>query len=134
VTVGDADRIRRAYQVWNESGPAGVVDGFYAENAIYRESPEWPGAGVYQGRDAIVARLQSLVDLIGPFEVRIDRLVDAGDDLFVAITEMIGEAAKTDAPYTQSFGVVHRMRDGMIVEADYYLHPTDALRAAGIKE
>lgn len=30
----DADRIRRAYEVWNESGPAAVVEQFWAEDAI----------------------------------------------------------------------------------------------------
>ena len=35
----DADRIRRAYEVWNESGPEAVTDQFWAEDAVYREGP-----------------------------------------------------------------------------------------------
>ena len=42
----DADSIRRAYEVWNESGPAAVTDQFWAEDAVYREGPGWPNAGV----------------------------------------------------------------------------------------
>ena len=37
-------------------------------------------------------------------------------------------------PYTQSFAVVHRLRDGLIVEADYYLDRDQALQAAGVSE
>jgi ketosteroid isomerase-like protein len=130
----DAERIRRAYEVWNESGAAAVIEGFYAEDAVYREGPGWPGAGVFQGRDAILARMHALVELAGPLEVRLDRLVDAGDGRFVAFTEIVGEAAASDPPYTRSFCVVHRMRDGLIVEADYYLDPDEALRAVGLDQ
>jgi ketosteroid isomerase-like protein len=43
---------------------------------------------------------------------------------------MVGQGA--NAPYTQSFAVVHRLRDGLIVEADYYLDRDQALQAAGL--
>jgi hypothetical protein len=38
----DANSIRRAYEVWNESGPAAVTEQFWAEDAVYREGPGWP--------------------------------------------------------------------------------------------
>jgi hypothetical protein len=77
--------------------------------------------------------MQSLIDLAGPIEVRLDDLIEVGDGRFVACTRMVGQGAK--APYTQSFAVVHRLRDGLIVEADYYLDrdPSATSRgAAGI--
>ena len=52
----DADTIRRAYVVWNESGPEAVTDQLWAEDAVYREGPGWPNAGVYRGRAAALAR------------------------------------------------------------------------------
>jgi ketosteroid isomerase-like protein len=128
----DADNIRRAYEVWNESGPAAVTAEFWAEDAVYREGPGWPNAGVYRGRAAALARMQSLIDLVGPIEVRLDELIDLDDGRFVACTRMVGHGA--DAPYTQSFAVVHRLRDGLIVEADYYLDRTQALQAVGLPE
>jgi ketosteroid isomerase-like protein len=128
----DADRIRRAYEVWNESGPAAVTDQFWAEDAVYREGPGWPDAGVYKGRAAALERMQSLIDLVGPIEVHLDDLIDVGDGLFVACTPMVGEGASS--PYTQFFAVVHRLRDGLIVGADYYLDRAQALEAAGLEE
>ena len=59
---GDADTIRRAYEVWNEAGPGAVTDRFWAEDAVYREGPGWPNAGVFRGRAAALARMQSLID------------------------------------------------------------------------
>jgi ketosteroid isomerase-like protein len=93
----DADRIRRAYEVWNESGPAAVVERFWAEDAVYREGPGWPDATVYEGRGAALAHMQALIDLVGPIEVRLDELIDVGDGRFVACTRMVGEGA-SDAP------------------------------------
>jgi ketosteroid isomerase-like protein len=127
----DAERIRRAYEVWNESGPAAVTDQFWAEDAVYREGPGWPDAGVYRGRAAALERMRSLIELVGPIEVRLDELIDVGDGRFIACTSMVGEGA--DAPYTQSFAVLHRLRDGLIVEADYYLDRAQALEAAGLE-
>ncbi len=129
----DADRIRRAYEVWNESGPAAVTEKFWAEDAVYREGPGWPDAGVYRGRAAALERMQSLIDLLGPIAVHLDQLIDVGDGRFVACTRIVGES-EAEAPYTRSFAVVHRLRDGLIVEADYYLDRGQALEAVGRAE
>jgi ketosteroid isomerase-like protein len=126
----DADSIRRAYEVWNESGPEAVTQQFWAEDAVYREGPGWPNAGVYRGRDAALARMRSLIELVGPIEVHLDELIEVADGRVVACTSMVGQGA--NAPYTQSFAVVHRLRDGLIVEADYYLDRNQALQAAGL--
>ena len=129
----DAETIRRAYQVWNESGPAAVTEEFWAEDAVYREGPGWPGAGVYRGRAAALERMQTLIDLVGPMAVHLDDLIDVGDGRFVACTRIVGETEE-EAPYTRSFAVVHRLRDGLIVEADYYLDRAQALGSVGLSE
>ncbi len=128
----DADRIRRAYEVWNESGPVAVTEEFWAQDAVYREGPGWPDAGVFKGRAAALARMQALIDLAGPIKVRLDELIDVGDGRFVACTHLVGESAASDPPYTQSFAVVQRLRDGLIIEADYYLDRAQALEAVGL--
>jgi ketosteroid isomerase-like protein len=129
----NADNIRRAYEVWNESGPAAVTEQFWAEDAVYREGPGWPNAGVYRGRAAALARMKELIDLTGQIEVQLDDLIEVGDGRFVACTRIVGRGAD-DAPYTRSFAVVHRLRDGLIVEADYYLDREQALEAVGLPE
>jgi ketosteroid isomerase-like protein len=128
----DAATVRRAYEVWNELGPAAVIEQFWAEEAVYREGPGWPDAGVYRGRAAALERMQSLVELVGPIEVRIDDLIDLDDGRVVACVRNVGQGPAADTPYTQSFAVVHRLRDGLIVEADYYLDRSAALEAVGL--
>jgi ketosteroid isomerase-like protein len=126
--------IQRAYAVWNESGPAAVVEQFWAEDAVYREASGWPDAGVYRGRAAALDRMQSLVELVGPIKVGIDDLVDLGDGRLVACVRIVGQDAAGAAPYTQAFAVVHRLREGLVVEADYYLDRAAALKAVGLRE
>jgi ketosteroid isomerase-like protein len=130
----DAARVRRAYEVWNESGPAEVVEQFWAEDAVYREVPGGPGAGEYRGRDAALQRMRGLVDLVGPLEVALEDLVDLGDGRLIACVRTVGQGAAGDAPYTQSFAVVHRLRDGLVVEADYYMDRAEAFEAVGRQE
>src|SRR5215203_6465447 len=127
----DAATVRRAFEVWNESGPAAVIDQFWAEDAVYREGPGWPETGVYEGRAAALERLQSLVELVGPLEVRLDEL---DDGRLIACARLLGPDAASLAPYTDSFAVVHRLRDGLIVEADCYLDRAAALEAVGLRE
>jgi ketosteroid isomerase-like protein len=129
----DAATIRRAYETWNESGPAAVIEQFWAEDGVYREGPGWPDAGVFQGRDAALERMQSLVDLAGPIRVEIDDLIDLDDGRLVACVRNVAQTGGGEAPYTQSFAVVHRLRDGLIVEADYYLDRAAALEAVGLR-
>ena len=128
----DADTIRRAYEVWNESGPAAVTERFWAADAVYREGPGWPDGGVFRGRAAALARMQALIGLVGPIKVSLDELIDVADGRFVACTRMVGQSAASDPPYTQTFAVVQRLRDGLIIEADYYLDRAQALEAVGL--
>jgi ketosteroid isomerase-like protein len=78
--------------------------------------------------------MQRLVELVGPIEVGIDDLVDLGDGRVVACVRTTPQDPAGDLPYTQSFAVVHRLRDGLIVEADYYLDRDAALAAVGVRE
>jgi ketosteroid isomerase-like protein len=134
MSLEDAATIRRAYEVWNESGPAAVIERFWAEDAVYREGPGWPGGGVFRGKAAALERMQSLVDLVGPIEVRVDDLIELDDGRLIACVRTVGQGAASDLPYTQSFAVVHRLRHGLIAEADYYLDRAAALAAVGLRQ
>jgi ketosteroid isomerase-like protein len=129
----DAATIRRVYEVWNESGPAAVIEQFWAEDGVYREGPGWPDAGVYEGRRAALERIQNLVELAGPIEVRLDDLIELPDGRLLACVRNVVRGAASAPPYTGTFAVVHRLRDGLIVEADYYLDRAAALEAVGLR-
>lgn len=132
MSQADADTIRRAFETWNEEGAEAVVDRFWTEDAVYREMPGWPDAGVFRGRDEVLERMRSLVEFMGPIEVSLEDLIETGDGRLVAVVRMVGEPDEGSTSYTQSFAVVHRMREGRVAEADYYLDPVEAFAATGI--
>jgi ketosteroid isomerase-like protein len=66
--------------------------------------------------------------------VHLDELIEVGDGRFIACTRMVGDSASSELSYTQSFAVVHRLRDGLVIEADYYLDRVQALEAVGLGE
>ena len=66
--------------------------------------------------------------------MRVDDLIDLGDGRLVACVRIVGQDAASATPYTQSFAVMHRLREGLVVEADYYLDRAAALDAAGLRE
>ena len=132
MSQADADTIRRAFETWNEEGAEAVVERYWTEDAVYREMPGWPDAGIFRGREQVLERMRSLVEFLGPIEVRLEDLIESADGRLVAVVRMQGEAEEGATSYTQSFAVVHRMRDGRVAEADYYLEPAHALDATGI--
>jgi ketosteroid isomerase-like protein len=132
VSQADADTIRRAFETWNEEGAQAVVERFWTEDAVYREMPGWPDAGVYRGRDEVLERMRGLVEFMGPIEVSLEDLIEADDGRLVAVVRMVGAAEEGATSYTQTFAVVHRMRGGRVAEADYYLEPAHAFDATGI--
>jgi ketosteroid isomerase-like protein len=87
---------------------------------------------VFRGREAALERMESILSLVGPIEVLLEDLLETPDGRFVALVRMVGGGTESAPPYTQSFAVVHRVRDGRVAEADYYLDPAQALDATGI--
>ena len=132
MSQADADTIRRAFETWNEEGAEAVVDRFWTEDAVYREMPGWPDAGEYRGRDEVLERMRGLVEFMGPIEVSLEDLIETDDGRLVAVVRIVSEPDEGSTSYTQSFAVVHRMREGRVAEADYYLDPVEAFDATGI--
>jgi hypothetical protein len=52
LSVGNADRIRELVAAFNRRDLA-AVPVLFARDVEFRESPEWPEAGVYRGLDAL---------------------------------------------------------------------------------
>ena len=77
-----------------------------------------PRSAIVTGGASTLAHMQALVDLVGTIEVRLDELIEADDGRFVACTRIVGPGEAGEAPYTRTFAVVHRLRGGLLVEAD----------------
>src|SRR5689334_12156382 len=64
----------------------------------YREDPQWPGSGVYRGREAIQARLEEYQEILGPTELTL-RDIKARGDVVVVVFDTRGKSRQTDVPF-----------------------------------
>jgi ketosteroid isomerase-like protein len=111
-----------------------VARTYWDPDIVYVEDPRWPGAGQYEGRDAVLRCFQSYVEALG-----------AGDEVSVSV-ERIHDAGRHQVPFVRfqgrsPSGVPHEhlwaylveTRDRRIVYLRAYYDPEEALEAAGLK-
>lgn len=98
------------------------------EHVVYREDPRWPGAGVFEGRQAALARFRDYTAGIGDAHGRLVEVQVRGEHAFCSV-EVRGQGTASGAPVDHLWGYLVRVRDGRIAEIQAYLDP-EAARAA----
>jgi ketosteroid isomerase-like protein len=101
------------------------------EWVIAREHPE---ARTLVGRRALVDYQRAWQETLPDMEVEVDRLLDGGRDKVIGMGAVRGTGAGSGAGVRVSLAVVYTVRDGLIVRAQEFLNPHDALKAVGLKE
>jgi ketosteroid isomerase-like protein len=130
VSDADAGTLRRSYDALNR-GDARVALDALDPHAVWRESPELPGAAELDGRDAILGFLEDFLAQWREFRQEIEETVVTGDRVAVLIhLTAVGRASgiEVDTRYAH----VWTMREGKGVEVDAYRDPDVALRQLGV--
>jgi ketosteroid isomerase-like protein len=112
---------------WDRPGAA-IDDPAWHPDLEYVEDDRWPGSGHYRGLDAIRARFEEYVEILGPIEITLLELIDAGDDV-VSIFHTRGESASTGLPFEHEWAYVWTVRDGRVVRWRAYFEKDEALEA-----
>jgi ketosteroid isomerase-like protein len=124
--------ILRAYtDTWNSGDMAGVRE-FYDPDAIMRVAPDWPEPGPFVGRDAV---MQQLSEAKGAFDEDWAEIVGdplpVGDRVIVRVNwHGTGRGPESDMEWT----LIFRIRNGRILEVEYFWDYADAVEAAGLSE
>jgi ketosteroid isomerase-like protein len=100
-----------------------------APSVVYHEDPAWPEAGVYEGRDAVIAYHRGIREQFDVDLVEIEDLREACDGVVLALMHERITGKSGGAPAELHFGFVWTIRDGMIVHVRAYLDRDEALRA-----
>jgi ketosteroid isomerase-like protein len=129
VSREDVELIRRAFEAFTTEGYARGTARYLAEDEVYVEDPIWPEASTYNGRDAIVARFYSYMEMLGAesnWTVTVEDVVEAADH-YVAIvrTATRGSASGMSAEHVWAYAV--RVRDGKLSHMRAYYEPAEAL-------
>jgi ketosteroid isomerase-like protein len=151
MSQGDADVVRRYLDAmvrrlagyWEE--PRSIVEALEADQldpdlreVFDRMHPDVrftnPMGDVFNGRRAIAAGADALLEASRHYSIRVGEIADLGNDTVLAVigAEMRGKSS--GAPASMSIFAVHKLREGLIVEVGEYLSRADALKAVGPAE
>jgi ketosteroid isomerase-like protein len=122
----------RYYAAWNEGGLE-AARAFWSDDFEWHDAPGMPDSGVYRGAEAAAAHFRDLNEVLGRMEVGLDRVLPAGDEVFVLLHVHLdaprGELS-LDGPIFETV----RIEQGKISRIRLFLNEHAALEAAGLSE
>jgi ketosteroid isomerase-like protein len=96
----------------------------------FRESPEWPEAGVYRGLDALAGYFGRLMERVDGLHGEIEQAVEGGDRV-LAYLRASGHDTATGNPVELRFSAIYTFRngDGKCLKVEGFLDEQAALTA-----
>ena len=123
----NVDILRTSYAGLNE-GSVDAAVAILAPDAVWRESFDFPGGDVLEGRDRIEEFLVHFLDSWSEFEQEIVAVREAGDRVALMIDlRAVGKAS--GAEVSARYAHVWTIRDGLGVEVDAYRDAEAGLRS-----
>jgi ketosteroid isomerase-like protein len=101
---------------------------------IVRQADAIEGRTIWRGREGFLEFYETWAEQFEDLGLRVERLIDAGDDRVVALTRFSGVGKRSRAPVELTLGQVFELEEGRLVRVTYYLTYEEALEAAGLRE
>jgi ketosteroid isomerase-like protein len=135
LTERDVAILRDLYDDWNEGGVWTIAERYWAKDIEWQDPPEFPGSHVYRGCDSVAKHLDEWVKSLHNFRfaITVDEFVEAGDEI-VAFLWVEGTTDEGLPVPRVRFVHVVRMEDGKVTRVRAFLHASEALEAAGLRE
>jgi ketosteroid isomerase-like protein len=128
----ELDALRRMFEGRNLSDVAQVAQEGWHPDIVYREDPKFPGAGVFRGRDAVVARFAEYREAIDVVHASVVQLTDASDGI-LAVVRTRGSGSASGVPIDHDWAYLIRLDDGLVRELNAYFDPDQARAVAGVR-
>jgi len=120
----NVELVRAIYEAWNAGASSAHL---IAPDLEYVNPPYAVEAGTVQDR----AALGRVLDVYPDFNIELEQVTDAGDDVVVVIGIARGTGASgVEVQWRQ--GYVWTVRDGQAVRFQWFNDPAEALEAAGM--
>jgi ketosteroid isomerase-like protein len=122
----NVELVRRIYDAWNreESARDFIAADLEYVNPSYAVEP-----GTRHGRRSLAL----VRDTYDDFEIKIDRIIDAGDET-VVLARYTASGPVSGVPVAGEHGYVWTVRDGLAVRFQWFQSHREALEAAGISK
>jgi ketosteroid isomerase-like protein len=88
--------------------------------------------GEMHGTEALRRYVEDWTDEFEGFKVVLEELLEIGDDLVVAVQQLMGRARLSGIETQLRYAVLYTVRDGKIVRGREYKDKDGALKAAGL--
>lgn len=129
MAVPNVELVQRAIAAGNRRDFAALPE-IFAPEIEYRESAEWPDAGVYVGLPAFERYFTRAFDQLGQdYRTDLEGYVDGGDRVFAFLRArgVTDDGATVDLP----FFAIYSFRGGRCVLLEGFLDPAQAERTWG---
>jgi uncharacterized protein len=123
--------VRRGWEAFNRGDPAFLAD--FAEDAEFEEDPAFPEAGVFRGREEILAYIRGFQEQMRDHRFEVEEVRDLGDQVLALLRET-ARGASSGVHVDQRPAFLFQFRGGRISRMRAYLDRAKALEALGLEE
>jgi hypothetical protein len=133
VAVSREDIMRRAVEIFNESGVSEDLLALYAPDCVVVPMPQWPEDAEYHGRAGAAEALDRWRAAMPDFKVDLDEVVEVGEHL-LGLGHFHIETGGGVERTGQELAQLADFRDGLISRQQFWLSWDEGRRAAGLTE
>jgi ketosteroid isomerase-like protein len=128
-------RVFEEFQAGMERGDLGDrFEETVADDSEFITAVPLEGRSVWRGREGFAEFMRAWTENFEDWSIRLERLIDAGDDRVVGLTHQSATGKASGAPVELNLGTVAELKDGRVVRMRNYLTYGEALEAAGLRE
>jgi ketosteroid isomerase-like protein len=116
--------------------PAGGAfdSGAFAPDCEWLPPKGFPGHAMYLGREGFAEFMRSWTEDFDEFTLRVERLIDVGDDRVVGLFHHTAIGKASGVPVELHQGLVYELEGGRVIRCRNYRDHAEALEAAGLSE
>ena len=131
--------VRRAFEELGAGLERGNLSGAFdagllAPDCEWIIPPDAPLPGTYRGREGWEAFMRLWIENFEGWSAHVERFVEVGDDRVLVIVRQTAVGKGSGAPVELRQGQIYELEGGRVVRIRNYLHPGQALEAAGLSE
>jgi ketosteroid isomerase-like protein len=103
-------------------------------DAEWLPAPGFAGSAVCRGREGFVEFMRTWTEDFEDWSIRVERLIDAGNDRVVALLHQWATGKGSGVPVEVHSALIYELEGGRVVRMRNYLSHADALEAAELEE
>jgi ketosteroid isomerase-like protein len=131
--------VRRIFETF-QAGMQGGDPGNWLNPEAVADDFEWivptplDGRSVWRGADGFVEFIRTWTEQFDEWSIRVERLIDAGEERVVALTSQSATGKGSGVPVEMKLGHVYELEAGRVLRVRNYFSHAEALEAAGLSE